>query len=385
MTDVLASIEDAVAELGLRVTKTVPRGHGHLLLELVSTDGSAVGGQWFADHERALQVAGQTESRTGHDVRVPVLASTGVLVQPAGADRRLPALHRLAARPDTALVAHRPERRGVVRRVDDLGRETYTKVLRPDRLRRTVARARADVRGVALPPVTATDPEAGTVTFRALPGSSLYDILVGPAADDHRVHAVGRAVGEAVARLHETEPPPTVDSRHDAHAEVEVTEGWLAQATALGMLDPRPVTESVAALRRLLDEAPSRSTYLHRDLHDKQLMVDEALDVGMLDFDLAAVGEPALDLANLLVHLELRTLQARCPAARAAACAEAVVEGYAPQPDVWARVAGYALAARLRLAAVYSFRPGGREVGTALLTDGSPGPLHQMRDTRERR
>lgn len=30
-------------------------------------------------------------------------------------------------------------------------------------------------------------------------------------------------------------------------------------------------------------------------------------------------------------------------------------------------------------------RPGRREVGPALLTEGSPGPLHEIRDTRERR
>jgi len=386
MSDVLTRIEDAVAELGLRVTKTVPREPGHLLLELVSADGSPAAGQWFADHRRAIRVAAQTEARTGHDVRVPVLAPAGVLVQPAGADRRLPALHRLAARRDAALVAHRPERRGVVRRVDEEGRETYTKVVRPGRLRRTLAGARADVRGVAVPPVTAPDPVAGAVTCRALPGTSLHDLLVDPATAERGVRDVGLAVGAAVARLHDTGTPPAADRRHDARTEVEVTEGWLTQASMLGLLHPdAPVSESLTRLRSFLHGEPCRPTYLHRDLHDKQLMVDESLAVGMLDFDLSATGEPALDLANLLVHLELRVVQGRCPAARAAACAEAMVEGYAPAARVWARVPGYALAARLRLAAVYSFRPGGREVGLALLTEGAPGPLHANRDTRERR
>ncbi len=30
-------------------------------------------------------------------------------------------------------------------------------------------------------------------------------------------------------------------------------------------------------------------------------------------------------------------------------------------------------------------RPGRREIGITLLTEGSPGPLHDIRDTRERR
>jgi len=386
MSNVLTRIEDAVGELGLGVAKAVPREPGHLLLQLASPDGSAVGAQWFADRRRAVRVAAQTESRTGHDVHVRLLASAGVLVQTAGADRKLPVLHRLAARTDTVLVAHRPERRGVVRRVDGQGRSTYTKVLRPGRLRRTVAGASANVRGVTLPRVTATDLEAGTLTCRALPGHTLHDILADPARGEESIREIGLAIGEAVAGLHATDPPPALDQRHDAQAEAEVTHAWLERASALGLLPPQvPVADSVVRLERLLGEAPCRRTYLHRDLHDKQLMVDDGLTVGLLDFDLAATGEPALDLANLLVHLELRALQGVCSPARAAACGAGLVAGYAPEPDVWRRVPGYALAARLRLAAVYSLRPGGSAIGLALLTEGAPGPLHEIRDTRERR
>ena len=385
MSTVLTHIEDAVAGLGLRVTKAVPRESGHLLLELAARDGSPVAGQWFADNDRTLHVARQTESRTGSDVQVPVLSSAGVLVQRAGADRRLPVLHRLVCRPDTVLVAHRPERRGVVRRVDDQGRETYTKVVRPNRLPRTLAGARAHIDGVALPPVTETDPATGTLTCRTLPGTSLHDLLTDPDIPDERIRKVGLTAGEAAARLHATDPPRTGDQRHDAHTEVEVTRGWLTQAMTLRLLHPTvPGGASVRRLERVLEQPPCRPTYVHRDLHDKQLFVDDDLMVGMLDFDLAAVGEPALDLANLLVHLELRALQGWCSPARAATCAEALVEGYAPDPDVWRRVPGYGLSARLRLAAVYAFRPGGSAIGLALLTDGSPGPLHEIRDTKER-
>ena len=45
----------------------------------------------------------------------------------------------------------------------------------------------------------------------------------------------------------------------------------------------------------------------HRDLHDKQLMYSADSDTpGLLDFDTAALAEPAWDVANLAVHLELR-------------------------------------------------------------------------------
>jgi hypothetical protein len=51
------------------------------------------------------------------------------------------------------------------------------------------------------------------------------------------------------------------------------------------------------------------------------------------------------------------------------------VDGYRPRSDVWRRVPGYALAAQLRLAAVYAFRPGGAQIGPSLLARGSLIPL----------
>jgi aminoglycoside phosphotransferase (APT) family kinase protein len=108
--------------------------------------------------------------------------------------------------------------------------------------------------------------------------------------------------------------------------------------------------------------------------------VDDDGVVGVLDLDLAATGEPALDLANLLVHLELRSLQGLCPGARARACAGAVVDGYDPGLDTWRRVSAYALTTRLRLAAVYAFRPGSAGIGRALLT--ADGPTDHTKERR---
>jgi aminoglycoside phosphotransferase (APT) family kinase protein len=268
--------------------------------------------------------------------------------------------------------------------VDGNGRTRYTKVVRARRLADTLAAARVAVDGVAVPRVTATDAAAGTLTCEELPGRSLHELLADPATTAPDLRTVGAAVGDAVARLHRTRPPATLQRSHDAAAEVEVARRWVAQAGAFGLLEraTTPVRAALDALDGFRTEPAGRPAYLHRDLHDKQLLVTDSCRVGMLDFDLAATGEPALDLANLLVHLELRTLQGMCPSEKATACARALVDGYAPGPDTWRRLPGYALAARLRLAAVYSFRPAGGDVGLALLTEGAPGPLH---DTKERR
>ena len=97
------------------------------------------------------------------------------------------------------------------------------------------------------------------------------------------------------------------------------------------------------------------------------------VESGLLDFDLAAAGEAALDLANLLVHLELRALQGVCDAEVARAAAGAVLAGYRPGPDVRRRLAVYDEAARRRLVAVYAFRPASGAAARRLL----PGPARR--------
>jgi aminoglycoside phosphotransferase (APT) family kinase protein len=94
---------------------------------------------------------------------------------------------------------------------------------------------------------------------------------------------------------------------------------------------------------------------IHRDLHDLQVLIDDHGSVGVLDFDLMAIGDPALDLANLLAHLDLRQRQGLID--DAAPLRRAVQRGYAPGAPLAGRVPGYEALARQRLAAVYAFRP----------------------------
>jgi phosphotransferase family enzyme len=369
VTQVIDRVAEAVGSYGLDLEKTFPQDVGHLLLQMARPDRSRLAGQWFADISRARVVAHETQTRSGDDVDVRVLDGGRLLLQPDGADRRIPVLHQVASGPGAALVAHRAEKRGSVRRVDQDGQVVYTKVVRATRLRATLAGARVRVDGVRVPEVTATDADHGTMDCRALPGRMLHDILADARLTNTEVTAAGRAVGIAVARLHAC-PLPAALGTHVATDELVVTRRWLRLASVHGLLhDAGPlVRQRLEDARRLLAEPPCEPAFAHRDLHDKQLVVDDDGAVGVLDLDLAATGEPALDLANLLVHLELRSLQGLCPAARARACADAVVDGYDPGLDTWRRVPAYALTTRLRLAAVYAFRPGSAGIGRALLT-----------------
>lgn len=81
-------------------------------------------------------------------------------------------------------------------------------------------------------------------------------------------------------------------------------------------------------MRRAAGRAWSwRSLPCHGDFYDEQLVVsDEGLAI--LDLDDAAMSEPAVDVANLLAHLDLLAL--RAPARRRAVdgCAEAFAARY---------------------------------------------------------
>ena len=360
----LHRVAAAVAAEGLTLVKAIPRSATQLGLELRRPDGGLLAGQWFADPGEALAVHAQT-ARAAPAAGVQLLPG-GVLLQPGGADRKLPGLSQMAATPGAALVAHRPEKRAVLRQRAPRA-TTYVKVVRPSRLAATAAAARLTVPGVATPQVLAVDEELGTVTCTELPGRTLFDLLSDPTLTDGWIEKVGYAVGRAVRRLHQTTVTTDLPS-HDAAAELAVARRWAALAA-----DHRLLGDRADAVHHLLAEAEEElrggtapAVLLHRDLHDKQLLID-GLEVGMLDFDLAAFGDPALDLANLLTHLDLRARQGRCSTDRAARCATAVQAGYGPVPEDWRRLAGYQLATRARLTCVYAFRPAQAEVAAGLV------------------
>lgn len=95
---------------------------------------------------------------------------------------------------------------------------------------------------------------------------------------------------------------------------------------------------------------------VHRDLHDKQLLAGPH-GIGVLDFDTVCLAEPALDLANLLVHAQWRAIQgvwSREQAIVACSAISRVRRALAVPED---RCVAYAHGTSLRLAALYAFRP----------------------------
>jgi aminoglycoside phosphotransferase (APT) family kinase protein len=249
------------------------------------------------------------------------------------------------------------------------GRRRYTKVVRPERLPALLATLEvvADTSPVRVPAVLGSDPAHGSMTVAELPGRTLHDLLADLRADHATLRAAGVATGRAVRLLHGA-PARAGRPVQDAAAELRVVHGWTGVAATHGLLR-LPHTSVAVQLERmagLLAGLPPNEALLHRDLHDKQILIAD--EVGLLDLDLAAVGHPALDLANLQVHLELRVHQGIVTPERALACVEGVIEGYAPDPTVTAAMRGYGLATRLRLLAVYAFRPHGTSAALRLIT-----------------
>ncbi|WP_380168768.1 hypothetical protein [Jannaschia sp. R86511] len=375
----LAGLRSDLAAAGLELVRAWPRGPEHLLLHVrpareagqsgaaraAGSSGAGAGawsaGQWFADDDRAAQVAARTRVVEGGPAAPGVthLLGTGVVLQPGGADRRLRGLAALVADPGVTLVAHRPERRAVVRAADGT---SFTKVVRSEQVDALAASARWQAPGLQVPEVLAVDREAGTVITAAVPGRTLHDL--GARATAQAWWQVGRAV----AALHAA-PAPAHAREHRLGTEADVTRTWLERAVRHGAMAPGRVAAMwdgcAAALERLGGGAPTVAPVTtHRDLHDKQVLLagDDTAgwSVSVIDLDLLAVAEPGLDLANLLVHLLLRDRQAALRSAgsapaRAGDAAEAFLAGYGPVPDL-GRVADLAVLAAARVAAVYAFR-----------------------------
>lgn len=237
--------------------------------------------------------------------------------------------------------------------------------------------------GFATPELLDVDADAGVMVSGRLTGAPLHELLTTDAA-----RPAARAAGRAIAALHAAEPPPGACGRHAAAEEAAVLQAWLQHLAAYAPVLGR--TTAAAAndtLRALADSPATETVLLHRDLHDKQIFVDPDGRVGLLDFDTLATGPAAIDVANLLAHLELRGLQGVVPAQRARAVAAELLTGYASFRDVPDGLEIWIDAVRLRLACVYAFRPRWSPVVPALLgLVGSPAiPCSETRIARRLR
>ena len=335
MTATLAAVRDAAAAGGLRVRRAWPRSEDHLLLDLAG-DGGSVAGQWFDAPDQAAQVAAATY---GAQLLPSGDQPARLVLQPAGADRKLKTLAGLLTRPALKLISHRPERRAVVQRTDDSS--GYLKLVPPSRLATLAIQSeRAERLPLCTARVLEVDKALGAVVTAPVPGRPLRDWLAGP----HATEAC-RQVGRTLAVVHALSPEGLAP--HAATDERAVTERWEGWARSWGV-GRETCPEDLPA-----PPPPTRAALVHRDFHDGQVLVDESYAVGLIDFDLMAAGDPAVDVANFIAHLELREQQGGAAATPVVA---AFLDGYRPSRAVRQALPFYLATSSRRLAAVYAFR-----------------------------
>lgn len=274
-------------------------------------------------------------------------------------DDRLPALAQLRGR--GTVLGHRLGRRAVLR-LDD-GR--YAKAVRRGRAPALEAAHRL---GAALPVPTpaVAHVEPALLVLAGLPGRTLESLGDDPAGDERtwqRAWAAWAACWPGVA----TAFGAAADAEHQlgAHGvdeEAAVLRDWARRAgTAEGpAMVARMAALAEAAARGLEPDRDRARLLAHRDLHGAQLLWDASAGLALLDLDTLALADPALDLGNLLAHVDLAVSQRRWAPRRAAAPVAAVarvaeVLGIAP-----ARVERWRLAAAVRVALVHRVRPRGR-------------------------
>lgn len=377
MLDTLTTITEA-ADSGrptglafpLELRRAWPRDSSRLGLQYTDATGSRVPAQWHADSDRTVKVW----EKTRHGPRPAVLASAGdviVVLQPDGSDSKLPALDRLLGAPDASLVTHRPGRRAVVRIQRD-GSARYVKAVRPSRSARIVESNRIVAgmpdRAFATPVIEGIDEAAGVLETREVVGQNLHDLL---ALNPDRFVQGCHAAGVALRSLHsiETDAVPA----HDAISEISMLSD---RCRAVERFTPEFSVAVFAALETVsngLRSSRSAHKTIHRDYYDKQIVIGPGGIPALLDFDTLGLGEPALDIANMLVHLELRVLQGNGAPQTAASAAEAFLKGYETSAASDDRLRHYLDASRLRLAILYAFWPKWTGVARELLaTIGTP-------------
>jgi Ser/Thr protein kinase RdoA (MazF antagonist) len=375
-----------------------------MMLEYGASDGARIGGQWFGDPRQLDDAATATaQSATTHLARVGVFPQQGVLLHVGGADAALPGLAELVASPGATLLVHRPENRAVVRLERSEGR-CYAKVVRPERVESLAAIGRAAKRlagnAFSVPELLEVDDSAGVIVWSALPGIRLRELLF---ATDGRtstratvlydnggpqnqaipqqhstedVLSAVQAVGRALRALHSAPPPPNTHM-HTSAGEIRRLEIRLKRVRMFAPHMYEPCRRAASGIFEDLIAGGSPLVLVHRDFNDTQILIDDDGRVGLLDFDSLSVGEAALDLANFIVHLEVRVLMGRFSAELARKVTAALLEGYGADADVYHRLRAYADAVHLRRACKKALAPRkAHAVPAALGWIGQPGLWH---------
>ena len=226
-------------------------------------------------------------------------------------DPKLPGLQTWLTQGE--MISYRPGRRATIRLANP-GSPDYVKVVPlrrvlglADTYRTVIPRLRP--LGIDSPDVKFVDASTGAIGLSPLSGQVLHDLLgVGvdhPSARNVDYVRIGNLLGQ-MATGHEAGLRPRTWPD---------LAWWVAQVL---LWDPQPamdfekrLSQAVSRLRAITPGG--ENSFVHGDLHDRNLVVQGDGSIGLLDLDGAGSGDPEQDLVTLTAHLELRALQHRRP------------------------------------------------------------------------
>ena len=335
----------------LQLRRASPRAHDHLVLEFVDAVGRVVAGQWTPDPGRLAEIASRTRSRCPAAM-TPIVDSGGhkLLLHLRGADRNLAHLRGIVEAPRCELISHRIGRRAVVRLADG----DYAKVVRPKAFAECLSKSKAGLalanRRFRVPKIRRIDTDRHTIVWGRLAGSSLDTRL-----NDGDIDAAA-AAGAVLADLHRA-PAPNDWPRHGADSETRVLARWLARLAGFDAKLHAQLVDEMAEVERALAGTPMQAGVVHGDFHERQVIIGPDGCAALLDLDTLAIGEPALDVGNMLAEFDLRASQGRCDEVMLSRICDAFLGAYRPNAALLDRLPAYRAASRLRLKCVHAFRP----------------------------
>lgn len=185
-----------------------------------------------------------------------------------------------------------------------------------------------------VPQLVAAGP--GLAVSECAPGVPLGELI--QRGDVDAVRLTGRALAELSRLPAEGRPRGMAD-----HLAQLVTPHPHALAST-GLPGALVLAVQQATRSALVAEIVGTTGMVHRDVHPRQLLIDGSR-VWLLDWDLSACGDPALDLANLIQHSRFRLA-----APTADRVVEALLEGYTPSADLLLRLPALQAFSAVRLA-----------------------------------
>ncbi len=351
----------------LQLRRIWPGAGDALSLEYIDAEGRSIPGRVFVDPS-AVDKAMAAFRACGQRAMLADVHGHRIVLQPAGVDWKLVDLHEMIKQPHATLISHRPGKRAVVRLDAAKSDRVYVKIVRPTKLPQLVARQRV-IEGLnscrfETAPLVSIDEHAGHLVMGDVAGQTLHD--AGQHTDEQHLVEGYHLAGCALRSLHVDGVALTDKiARHDAQREADMLRQRIACARKYGGSIGRVIGHVAdSVLDRLAGEqADSFSTMslIHRDFYDKQVVLREQASAGtavtLLDFDTLALGESALDVANMLGHIELRQLQGMYSGSVALQAMRAFVDGYGTDGIDLERVRVYLDTTRLRLGILYAFWP----------------------------